>query len=653
MDIASDFTTMESNVFTCHWANCAKTYTDAELLYSHLTNDHVGRKSTGNLCLTCHWDQCDVSVVKRDHITSHLRVHVPLKPHHCSFCDKSFKRPQDLKKHEKIHNEERSTTSSTTSNSRPSSKIMQPLTPPRQPDMGLLSPVKDRNHISGVPVSPPQSIYSEDDSLSWIHHHSNSISPATSASDHFNSPIDYNRKPPTVPSQHLYNTPPFDNQQQQQQQLQFQQPLQQHSPDQLLSNMIFPTMDTPPEYNQGVADQLNVLQGMLDAGAVSPADLSVNVTSDQELADINTWLERLSQNIPPTTDQDAIMMDSTPTTTATDMYGLGCYDNTTTQHMLSSYDNSPAPDMNGLGGLYPSSQDHDMYVRSHPIMPTDGSATTGLYSDLMTANQTDVMMGMPPSTTPTNTGFNPNDMLISQRSHIMNVPDIASTRFDHNIQTNFNLTSHNPTSTSSPTSKTSTRTHKAPSEGQVDKVAAEESFTATKSSRGTFTDEKKKLATMAVVFNGKDTMVSSSTQSKPSSQTIVNKNEKPAEEQQKKVTPKNQVTIDILTQDMSNVSLENTPNVDQSISSTKTTATTIITAQKNENGDEKASLYPDLNKPVIEKNNKRDSKMLEAQRHRLLLQLIRQQINEAYKSGSSSVCNTPSGTTSSGVVPVK
>lgn len=83
MDIASDFTTAESTVFTCRWANCAKTYTDAEILYSHLTNDHVGRKSTGNLCLTCHWDQCDVSVVKRDHITSHLRVHVPLKPHHC------------------------------------------------------------------------------------------------------------------------------------------------------------------------------------------------------------------------------------------------------------------------------------------------------------------------------------------------------------------------------------------------------------------------------------------------------------------------------------------------------------------------------------------------------------------------------------------
>jgi len=33
-------------------------------------------------------------------------VHTPLKPHICEICKKSFKRPQDLKKHEKIHTEE-------------------------------------------------------------------------------------------------------------------------------------------------------------------------------------------------------------------------------------------------------------------------------------------------------------------------------------------------------------------------------------------------------------------------------------------------------------------------------------------------------------------------------------------------------------------
>ncbi|KAF4332295.1 pH-response transcription factor pacC RIM101 [Fusarium beomiforme] len=40
--------------------------------------------------------------MKRDHMVSHIRVHVALKPHKCKFCGKSFKRPQDLKKHAKV-----------------------------------------------------------------------------------------------------------------------------------------------------------------------------------------------------------------------------------------------------------------------------------------------------------------------------------------------------------------------------------------------------------------------------------------------------------------------------------------------------------------------------------------------------------------------
>ena len=111
----------------CLWADCGKSYFDPEVLYNHLCNDHIGRKSTNNLCLTCKWKDCGATCAKRDHITSHLRgnvcsphfvsaaprltfdhlaVHTPLKPHVCEICKKSFKRPQDLKKHEKIHTEE-------------------------------------------------------------------------------------------------------------------------------------------------------------------------------------------------------------------------------------------------------------------------------------------------------------------------------------------------------------------------------------------------------------------------------------------------------------------------------------------------------------------------------------------------------------------
>jgi hypothetical protein len=67
----------------CRWRHCTKTFTGPEQLYQHLCDDHVGRHARGNLCLECRWEDCQTVTNKRDHITSHLRVHVPLTPLRC------------------------------------------------------------------------------------------------------------------------------------------------------------------------------------------------------------------------------------------------------------------------------------------------------------------------------------------------------------------------------------------------------------------------------------------------------------------------------------------------------------------------------------------------------------------------------------------
>ncbi|KAF2860734.1 hypothetical protein K470DRAFT_270569 [Piedraia hortae CBS 480.64] len=90
----------------CLWNACGVRRDSPKSLYDHVCLDHIGRKSTNNLSLNCHWGNCDVTTVKRDHITSHIRVHIPLKPYKCDQCTKTFKRPQDLKKHTRTHTED-------------------------------------------------------------------------------------------------------------------------------------------------------------------------------------------------------------------------------------------------------------------------------------------------------------------------------------------------------------------------------------------------------------------------------------------------------------------------------------------------------------------------------------------------------------------
>ncbi|KAI8811869.1 hypothetical protein BJ742DRAFT_674448, partial [Cladochytrium replicatum] len=102
----------------CEWrtpsGQCGMAFPSLVPLYTHLINDHIGaggrrkknappgtnaREEDG--LFHCSWSACSVSVKKRDHIITHLRVHVPVKPFMCEVCGKSYKHAQDLKKHER------------------------------------------------------------------------------------------------------------------------------------------------------------------------------------------------------------------------------------------------------------------------------------------------------------------------------------------------------------------------------------------------------------------------------------------------------------------------------------------------------------------------------------------------------------------------
>lgn len=95
---------IDREIHQCQWFNCGRFFESASDLFQHMSNQHVGRKTTETLCLTCGWNGCGRRFDKRDHIISHVRVHVPsYKPYNCDLCSKCFSRSQDMKKHRKTH----------------------------------------------------------------------------------------------------------------------------------------------------------------------------------------------------------------------------------------------------------------------------------------------------------------------------------------------------------------------------------------------------------------------------------------------------------------------------------------------------------------------------------------------------------------------
>lgn len=104
----------------CRWGSCNLHFADGDDLYRHICTDHITKRPRKKSKprsfdpsvkeppippLYCEWENCQVCVQKRDHLTSHARIHIDTKPFECDQCFRKFKRPQDLKKHLRIHKE--------------------------------------------------------------------------------------------------------------------------------------------------------------------------------------------------------------------------------------------------------------------------------------------------------------------------------------------------------------------------------------------------------------------------------------------------------------------------------------------------------------------------------------------------------------------
>ncbi|KAK4057947.1 hypothetical protein OIO90_001166 [Microbotryomycetes sp. JL221] len=126
---------VQEELHQCKWLECRTVFDTAEDLYDHITTLHIGRKSAGTLSLECKWQGCTSKASKRDHLTSHI-------------CSKAFKRPQDLKKHEKIHTEEHH------QNHKHSKAVTVPSSSPNSAPKSSSSP----DSQDGVQTLPPTSM---------------------------------------------------------------------------------------------------------------------------------------------------------------------------------------------------------------------------------------------------------------------------------------------------------------------------------------------------------------------------------------------------------------------------------------------------------------------------------------------------------------
>lgn len=438
------------------------------------------------------------------------------------------------------------------------------------------------------------------------------------------------------------------------------------STDQLINGLIFPGDSTlKAEYNDGkalsgrigrrkflafhlfldIAQRLNVLEHMVNTGGLSPENLSLNITSEQQLADINAWLARLSGSIPdnyaPTTmtmdsyGQAANCMPAQDTCTNATAAAAVAASSYASDLMLQSYTDVPHA-YPSESKLYPVSPEQDMYVRSYPVTaaPPAPSSTLGynattpsnIYGDFSCASN-----GYPPvddslshfgyfgsQYQPMDTSMPAamdTDGITGVRHHYSVVPGITSTPgFAPDIRTAMNYMSENNRHKRVPA--------KNPVDTDVKKQDAGETVVPTRATVSAHED-KKSMATLSNVFASP----SGEKPNKPETKKVQEEHKVVSKEKKRSSVKKD--VMELLVNDIESLNLQErtsakaAPTMTDEDSQTTTLYPSTTSLPEKETNEHKPQAS------TTTTTRRRNSKSV-AKRHRELLQQLQKWVNDSY-----------------------